>query len=209
MEHLKNGDILLCSAGKNESWPMSWFASLIKLFTHSPFSHVAMVVESPCFTNIPLEGLFVWESSGGDSRIKDPQDGKHKFGVRLTPLNEFFEEYRAQEGTVWVRVLEKGRERLNLAVLQEIHDSVYGKPYDLRPDDWLKALFPHTLSTFSTHASNERFWCSALVGYIYVKAGLLEAETIWSFLSPADFSSSTQKLSLTRGTLLSKEKQIL
>jgi len=207
--HLKNGDLLLCSAGKNERWPMSWFASLIKMFTHSVFSHVGMVVESPRFTEVPLEGVYVWESSGGDSSITDPQDGKHKFGVRLTPLSEFLEEYRSQNGSVWLRTLEAGRERLDLSVLQEIHDTVYGKPYDLRLDDWLKALFPNALAPLATQATPERFWCSALVGFIYVKAGLLDAETVWSFLSPADFSFPTQKLCLTRGTTLSEEKRIL
>ena len=34
---LKTGDILLCHAG-NEPWPLSWFAELIRYFTHSPFS---------------------------------------------------------------------------------------------------------------------------------------------------------------------------
>ena len=32
------------------------------------------------------------------------------------------------------------------------------------------------------------FWCSALVGYIYTRCGLLNRETDWSILRPSDFS---------------------
>ena len=33
----------------------------------------------------------------------------------------------------------------------------------------------------------DRFWCSALVGYIYTKCGLLDEKTDWSILRPSDF----------------------
>ncbi len=206
---LKTGDLLLCRAGNKESWPTSWFANLIKFFTQSPYSHAAMIVDTPRFTDVALEaGLYVWESSGGDPTVTDPQDGLHKFGVRLTPLAEFLEEYKAQAGTVWVRTLDSGRERLTKDVLLSVHRTVYAKPYDVRPDDWLKALFPHALSSIAPQ-STDRFWCSSLVGYVYVAAGLLKPSTVWSLLSPADFAGATQTVSLTEGTVLGEDKQIL
>ena len=35
----------------------------------------------------------------------------------------------------------------------------------------------------------DTFWCSALVGYIYVKLGYLPQNTDWSNLSPSDISA--------------------
>ena len=42
--------------------------------------------------------------------------------------------------------------------------------------------------------NTKRFWCSALVGYIYTKCGILSESTEWSCLSPADFSSNSEDL---------------
>ena len=40
----------------------------------------------------------------------------------------------------------------------------------------------------------DRFWCSALVGYIYTNCGLLNKETDWSILVPNDFSLDGESL---------------
>ena len=77
---LKTGDILLCGSGPRERWPLSWFSYLIKLYTHSPYSHVAMVLVDPSFIHPALKGTFVWESSNGST--PDPQDNKQKLGVQ-------------------------------------------------------------------------------------------------------------------------------
>ena len=204
---LKTGDILLCHAG-NEPWPLSWFAGLIRYFTHSPFSHIGMVLYNPTFINPTLTGTFVWESSGADENI-DPQDGKHKFGVRITPLADFLSVYEKQGGSIMVRRLQGASDRFTEAILKQVHDTVYAKPYDFRPDDWIKAMFPDVASSITT-PTTERFWCSALVGYFYVQAGIIDASTIWSLLSPSNFSSSdVHTLKFLEGAHLDCEQTIL
>ena len=55
--NLKTGDILLCGSGPRERWPLSWFSYLIKLYTHSPYSHGAMVLVDPSFILPALLGV--------------------------------------------------------------------------------------------------------------------------------------------------------
>ena len=54
----------------------------------------------------------------------------------------------------------------------------------------------------------DRFWCSALVGYIYTKCGLLDPGTDWSNLRASDFSVKyNSNLNFINGARLS-EKEI-
>ena len=68
--------------------------------------------------------------------------------------------------------------------MKHIHDIVYNKPYDICPVDWVEAFLKKDISPQKT----TRFFCSALVGYIYTKAGLIDSETDWSVLRASDFS---------------------
>ena len=61
---------------------------------------------------------------------------------------------------------------------------VYEKPYDIAPKDWIQAFFRRD----SVPQKTDRFWCSALIGYIYTKIGILDPNTDWSILRPSDFS---------------------
>ena len=80
-----------------------------------------------------LKGLYLWESSYESE--PDPQDGKQKVGVQITPLYEILNGYR---GKIYVRVLQKGSELITNDILQKIHQSVYDKPYDDNIMDWLE-----------------------------------------------------------------------
>ncbi len=188
VDALKTGDLLLCSSGPQQSWPFSWLSSLIKTASQSPYSHVAMVIKDPAFIHPSLCGLFVWESNYGNAI--DPQDNSQKFGVRITPLRDFLEVYSAQKGVVVVRTLECDPEKLSALALEPIHNIVYNKPYDTNLADWIKVLDPN----ISWSVTDQRFWCSALIGYIYVKCGILAPDTLWSFLRPADFALSSERL---------------
>ena len=52
----------------------------------------------------------------------------------------------------------------------------------------------------------DRFWCSALIGYIYTKCGILKADTDWSILRPSDFSLDGELLNFNEGFSLSVEE---
>ena len=78
---------------------------------------------------------------------------------------------------------------LNEKLLQ-IHSVVYDKPYDIVPKDWVEAFFKKD----SEPQKTDRFWCSALVGFIYTQAGILDSNTDWSILTPNDFSLDGENL---------------
>lgn len=182
---LKTGDIILFSSHSKDM--LSYFSSLIKWGTHSDYTHVAMILKDPCFLDNPLEGLYVWQS--GWEGKPDPQDNKTKLGVQITPLQEILNDYK--NGGVFVRKINLDAKNIfNDKILKEIHKNVYDKPYDIILSDWIKGLIQKN----NTPQITSRFWCSALVGYIYTKVGILDENTDWTILRPCDFSLSAEKL---------------
>ena len=187
-DDFNTGDLLLFNNNK-PTGIMGLFTDLIKYSTHSNYSHVAMVLKDPKFLHPSLKGLFVWESSWEGK--PDPQDNKIKLGVQITPLQEILNDYK--DNIVMLRKIKCDKPVFDDQTLADIHKVVYDKPYDIVPKDWLSAFFrkddnPQKVS---------RFWCSALVGYIYTTCGILEPSTDWSILRPNDFSVEGELLSLT------------
>ena len=104
--NLKTGDLILFdNVGCN---PISL---LIKYFTKSEITHIAMVIKDPDFIDPPLKGYYVWESNYEGT--PDPQDGKTKFGVQITPLNEIYDKYKKDRGFVYVRSINCPEELLS------------------------------------------------------------------------------------------------
>ena len=64
-----------------------------------------------------------------------------------------------------------------------IGSKAYDKIYDIIPTDWIEAAFRRDDNPQKT----SRFWCSALVGYIYTQCGCLHPGTDWSMIRPSDF----------------------
>ena len=140
--------------------------------------------------------MYVWESSYNGK--PDPQDNKVKIGVQITPLYELIEEYKKTGGSAYVRKVKSTinipiKEIFNDDVLNDIHKVVYNKPYDIIPTDWIEAFFKYDDNPQKT----DRFWCSALVGFIYTRVGILSENTDWSVLTPNDFSVSGDNLNYT------------
>ena len=185
---LNTGDILLFSSkGRGIFRP---FDFLIKYFTHSPYTHIGMILKDPEFIHPSLKGYYVWESSWNGT--PDPQDGKIKLGVQITPFNELIEHSKENNGKVFYRKFLNNDDSFTNEKLTTIHNTVYCKPYDLVPKDWIDMATHHENSMDGKNT--KRFWCSALVGYIYTKCGILSESTEWSCLSPADFSSNSEDI---------------
>lgn len=194
MDSLETGDLLLFS--NHSSGFFGIFTSLIKWGTHSNYSHTGIILRDPFFINPALKGLYVWESSYNGK--PDPQDNKVKIGVQITPLLEIIEEYKKTGGSIFARKMKSTfeipvKDIFNNNVLTDIHTVVYNKPYDLVPKDWIEAFFKYDDKPQKT----DRFWCSALVGYIYTRVGILNDKTDWSVLTPNDFSVSGENLNFT------------
>jgi hypothetical protein len=201
---LQTGDLLLFNYQGGGFF--SAIGNLIRWGTNSNYTHISMVLRDPVFIDFPpLKGLFVWESSYEGT--KDPQDGKIKLGVQITPLEEVINNY---QGEVYIRKLKRdfdyscsscGHSLDTLFTkekLQEIHNNVYDKPYDIVPSDWIEAFFRKDTNPQKT----DRFWCSALVGYIYTMVGILDKDTDWSILRPSDFSLNGDNLKFANENIL-------
>ena len=157
-----------------------------------------MVLKDPSFIHPSLKGYYIWESSWEGK--PDPQDGKIKLGVQITPFDEIYQHYKEKKSSIYVRRVNCNPELFNDSKLKEIHDVVYNKPYDIVPKDWLEAIERKD----SDPQKTDRFWCSALVGYIYTKCGILDSDTDWSILRPSDFSVDGENLRLSKDIHLSK-----
>ncbi len=203
MDNLETGDLLLFNS--HHSGLFSFFTSLIKWGTHSNYSHIGIVLKDPKFINPSLKGLYLWESSYNGE--PDPQDGKIKLGVQITPLYEIINYYKKNGGSIFVRKINSTsdipiNEIFNDKILIDIHNKVYDKPYDIVPTDWIGAFLKYDIEPQKTN----RFWCSALVGYIYTRVGILNKNTDWSILTPNDFSLSGENLNYTNIAKLDKSE---
>jgi hypothetical protein len=184
--NMKTGDIILFDYTGGGLTGL--FDSLIKYFTKSVYTHIGMVLKDPTFLNTKLNGTYLWESSYNGT--KDPQDGKVKFGVQITPLSELINNYN---GNIYLRRIHCNKDSFNDERLKDIHDIVYEKPYDIVPTDWIEGI----IRKDSEPQKTNRFWCSALLGYIYTSCGILKQDTDWSILRPSDFSIEGQDLKLS------------
>ena len=199
---LKTGDLLLCDDLAYGSWGL--FSWLIKFVTKSDFSHVGMIVKDPDFTETPLKGTFVWTS--GISNVPDPEDKTKKFGVQFIPFDHFIQTYG---GKIFLRKIEFEHAEEYYSIfdtnkLKQIHQVVYDKPYDVVITDWIEAFCKKDPNPQKT----SRFFCSALIGYIYTKLNLLDNNTDWSIISPSFFSSENKSFSMHHKSSLTKETQI-
>lgn len=192
LDKMKTGDILLFTT-KLTFNPISWLGCLIQKFTNTRYSHVGMIVKDPTWANPDLKGLYLWESSFNGT--PDPQDNKVKLGVQLTPLEMIL---KRTNHDIYYRAI-KDNHYFTESTLQAIHKDVYDKPYDVTPIDWFDAYIKTPLVGRKTNT----FFCSALVGYIYSKAGLLVPDVDWSLLWPSDFSVEKERLEWKDECLLS------
>ena len=188
MDNLKTGDLILF-CGHNTGL-MSLFSSMIRYATHSNYTHVGMIIKDPIFIDPSLKGIYVWES--GYEGTPDPQDNKTKLGVQITPIEQIIKNF---EGSVVItRKINCNPEHFSNENLKKVHDIVYGKPYDVNPIDWFQALIKRDINPKKTNT----FWCSALVGYIYTKCGILDEDTDWSIMRPSDFSIDGENLNFCK-----------
>ena len=175
--NFETGDIILFHTNSKTNW----FGQFVQFFTRSPYSHVGMILRDPKFTHKKLVGLYLWES--GRENFPDAEDKKKKFGVEIVDLDKMIQ----STGTMnlYYRKLNfKNGFKINEERLNAIYNVVHNKPYDKVPRDWIEALF----KVDSDPQKTDRFWCSALVGFIYTKLGLLPEDTDWSILRPDFFS---------------------
>ena len=188
MDDWQTGDLILF---KNLD---SCFGKVIKYFTGSEYTHVGIVLRDPTFTGDNLRGLFFWESC--DENYPDAEDHKKKVGVEIVDLGRLMQGVGKIQLFYRKLTLNKGF-TIDNTRLKEIHDTVHNKPYDIVPLDWIEAY----LKFDPNPQKRDRFWCSALTGYIFVQLGLLPYNTDWSIMRPSDFSTERKDFPLINATL--------
>jgi hypothetical protein len=199
--YLKTGDLILCS-DKTSGGFFGSFTSMIKWGTHSNYSHSAVILRDPTFIHPSLKGLYIWESSKENN--PDPQDGKKKIGVQITPFLELVNSYK-NSGNIYYRSVECPDNYFSNENLKKVHDVVYDKPYDVHIVDWIEAFFQKDLNP----QKKDRFWCSALCGFIYTQCGLLDKDTDWSIMRPNDLCLSGENLKWNDGCSFKEEVKLV
>lgn len=170
------GDILLFS-------DITYIPSkLIEYFTDSKYSHVGIVLKNPVYIDPGLAGTYILESTGL-SDIADSEDNKYKTGVQIRDLQSVYEEYN---GAMYWRKLHLTRDDEFNRKIANIHSIIYNKPYDVNPVHWLGSLINVKIGDVQT---TNRFFCSALVTYIYDRLGLVDSGTPWDIIRPKDLGT--------------------
>jgi hypothetical protein len=146
-----------------------------------------MVVRDPQFTDPPMKGLYVMESSF--ESFPDAEDHKYKFGVELEDFDKVIESARPHENIYW-RKLVCNRDAQFYQTLEDIHKEVHNKPYDIFPQDFIDAWLHR--ENIPGGQVTSRFFCSALIAYIYVAWGFLPFSTQWTRVTPKMFGSEEQ-----------------
>lgn len=191
LNKLNSGDILLFHQKKQ------CIGKCIQFFTKSKFCHVGMVLKDPIFLNKNLKGLYLLES-GYEGR-PDSINHKIKYGVQIQRLENVIEEYGP--GNVYVRKLYLFNP-FNNEKFKKIYNKIKNKPYDFNPLDWIEAELK--IKCRIGGDTDKTFWCSALLGYVYLKMGFIKKPTHWSLLSPEDWNSKERKIRVNKSHL-SKE----
>jgi hypothetical protein len=193
----ETGDLLLYNTTKY------WYSRLIERFTSSDYSHVSMVLRRPTWLDPCLceEEYYVLES--GSECFPDAVSGELKFGVQVCPLSKVWAEYASQGyGRLYVRRIRFldaasfGPDAL-IRGIQAAYAKVKACPYDLNPCDWIRCYFDEhktleQIESDKNHNHNQKttsFWCSALISFVLVVAGVLEKSVPWTMITPYDFSA--------------------
>lgn len=203
-EGMETGDILLMG---NQSY---WFSKIVEIYTGSKWSHVGMILKDPVWIDQSMKGMYLWQSGSED--FDDSEDHKNLFGVRIDKLESIIDTY---DGYIGWRHLKLNQPIPDLEnKLKNIHALVHDKKYDTNPLDFIKAseYIKETtcmfLSSLFNFRRSDKFFCSALVGFIYQHLGLLPEDTEWSRCEPKTFSSENTNLKLELDASLEDEVYI-
>lgn len=199
MDLLNTGDLILLSTRK-------WYSDIIEVGDDCKYSHCGLILNNPTFIDPSLNGCYFLES--GIEPFPDATDHKYHFGVQIVPFKDILEEYVIQkEGTIFHRKLNCIRDKDFERNLCRAYQVVKDKPYNCNPLDWIEALFGFH---YFDRQITSRFWCSALVAYIYVQLGLINDKIDWSLVTPKEWSSSSDsQILFLNGANLEKEIELL
>ena len=185
----QTGDLILFNGDGLLSWCLEYFG-------RCQFSHIGMIIVNPP----NLNGTYLLDIS-----ISEPHC------VQLRPLDNVIKTY---DGSVYYRKMNYQRDQNFQQKIIDTYNNIKDKPYDLNIFDWLSAKIlldtgnlPESESVlFSDPQNHNKFFCSALVAYMYVSSSILPTNTPWSIIAPQDFSSGYCKFKLDFKCTFEKEQ---
>jgi hypothetical protein len=203
-DNLRTGDILLAHRDKNDSIE----DKTIEFFTHSPYVHAVVVVRDPWWTSPPLKGLYVFQAVQGPLSYTDVLTGS-RYGITFNRYEDFI------CGRLWVDYRElyidgKRADINNDPVLRDkfvnAFNNSHGKPYDFTLRKWacvgIDSYFRcGCCMKCCAPPQTDKFWCSALVSYVYVKCGFLPEGVDYSDQTPEDLAEVSLSDPYTLGVI--------
>lgn len=192
---LQSGDLLVFHG-------TYWYSYLLEWLGHSRISHVGVYMYDPQSIDgwthpIVVESpskQYVLHSSYGQSA----ETGQTVFGVHIEPLEEVVKTYG--NNNIWVRKIHAKRDSEWCRKFVETHAAVHSKPYDTTLVDWLQAelltkypMYFHGFDAGWTHRT-DRFWCSALATYLYLRLGWIHPSVEWTIIAPFELTEQGTRL---------------
>ena len=177
---VRSGDLVLFSDN-------SWSASFITTTCSSRFSHIGIIYRRQHEKPLLLESVYHKGKDIDVTRLA-PQSG-----VRLIDFETHLRHFNGK--SVAIRLLITQR-TLNVStamrkhmtsVIENVWDKTKGLPYETNVIDFLISRFPLIEKKIETM---DRFFCSKLVAYCYMEAGLLDITLTPSSFLPDDFSET-------------------
>jgi len=196
VDNLETGDIILYDS-------RCWYSKLIEYFTNSPYSHISIVLKKPVWLDEKLTEDYYLLESGGEN-FTDSETGKMVFGVQIVSFNKVYKQYCDEGyGKLYYRKLDTSIDKIIIQnKIKDAYFKIQCKPYDIDPFDWIMAYYELDRNIINNkylikkYQNVNKFWCSALVSYIYVECELLDKNIPWTIVSPSEFSYKYLKLPL-------------
>jgi len=178
---MNTGDIILIQS--NFSGPYAWWSKAISLWTHSPWTHVAVVFQAK-------DSCFYVLESAEESGV---------WGVQVYPYGEYLEMYK--NNYIVIRHLYQKIIKTHdiLQRIEVILNTLACSNYDTSLFDLLATAFQ--TDKIGKPRNINQMYCSALVAYFYTQMGWLKPTTKWTLIQPRHFSKEYQ-ISLEPGVHL-------
>jgi hypothetical protein len=120
----------------------------------------------------------------GQEMFPDAVEHKIKFGVQIVNLRKVIEGY---SGNIYVRKLQmKQEDKKTLEPkLIDIWSKIKDLPYDENPWDLLRLIFGFQCGDMQRR---DKFFCSALLTFIYDRFQLFQSPIQWDTISPENYN---------------------
>ena len=156
------------------------------IFTNSIYEHVGLIIKDPWWTN--LKGIYVLQSSKIPKKYKDVINNKLS-GVTLNKLEDFI----LERDLLSVRPIQNINWTCNQKKkFKNIFHEVHNKPYNSNLIDLCKiglgSYFRCNKKKIKLINESNKFICSSLISYFYIKLGWCNTDINWSVQTPEDLS---------------------